>query len=110
MAEQSTWQVEITETAAEMIRGIKDTHVRGKILEAIAGLQQHPERGKPMVGELASYRSLRAVGQRHRILYQIQAEKITVYVVAVGISKEGDRGDIYELTKKLLRLGLLPSQ
>lgn len=107
MAEQSTWQVEITETAAAMIRDIKDTRIRGKILDAIAGLRQHPERGKPLVGELATYRSIRAVGQRYRILYQIEAEKITIYVVAVGIRKEGDKGDVYELTKKLLRLGLL---
>lgn len=109
MAEQSTWQVEIAATAAAMIRGIKDTRIRGKILEAIEGLQQHPERGKPLVGELASYRSLREVGQHYRVIYQIEAEKITIYVVAVGIRKEGDKGDVYELTKKLLRLGLLPS-
>lgn len=107
MAEQSIWQVEITETAAAMIRDIKDTRIRGKILEAIAGLRQHPERGKPLVGELATYRSMRAVGQRYRILYQIEGEKITIYVVAVGLRKEGDKGDVYELTKKLLRLGLL---
>ena len=60
-----------------------------------------------MLGELEGYRSLRAVGQRYRILYAIKEEKVIVYVVAVGIRKEGDKVDVYALAKKLVRLGLL---
>lgn len=102
------WRVEITQTAAEMIRRISDARIRGKILDAITELTHDPElQGKPMVGDLATYRSMRVVGQRYRVLYTIQAGTITVYVVAAGIRKAGEKADIYELAKRLLRLGLL---
>jgi len=32
---------------------------------------------------------------------------IIVYVVALGMRKEGDKRDIYALTRRLIRLGLL---
>jgi len=60
-----------------------------------------------MNDELIGYRSVRVVGQRYRILYTIEAERVPVIVVALGIRKEGDKKDAYELAKKLLRLGLL---
>ncbi len=68
-------------------------------------LAKSPEQqGKLLVGELASFRSVRAVGQRYRIVYRVERREV---VVAVGERKAGDKGDIYELAKKLLRLGLL---
>jgi mRNA interferase RelE/StbE len=71
-------------------------------------LAKSPEQqGKPLVGELASFRSVRAVGQRYRIVYRVERREVVVVIVAVGKRKAGDKGDIYELAKKLLRLGLL---
>lgn len=60
-----------------------------------------------MLGPLQGYRSLRVAGQRYRLIYKVECTIITVYVVAVGIRKEGDRGDIYALAQRLIRLGLL---
>ena len=51
--------------------------------------------------------SLRAEGQRYRIIYRVEGDKVVVMIVAVGIREEGDRGDIYALAQKLVRLGLL---
>jgi mRNA interferase RelE/StbE len=108
MSAAATWSIQLTETAARMVREIKDLRVRDTILQTIRRLEHEPEKqGKPMVSELAGYRSLRAVGQRYRILYQVRAQQVTIYVVAVGIRKEGDKADIYALARKLLRLGLL---
>jgi mRNA interferase RelE/StbE len=59
------------------------------------------------MGELAGYRAVRAVGQRYRIIYRVERGLITVLVVAVGRRKEGDRKDIYELARRLLRQRLL---
>lgn len=102
------WRVEVTETAATMIRRISDARIRGKIIDAIDELKHDPAlKGKPMVGDLARYRSLCVVGQRYRVLYAVAAERVTVFVVAAGIRKDGDKPDIYALAKKLLRLGLL---
>lgn len=63
--------------------------------------------GKPLVGQLAGFRSLRVAGQRFRIIYRIEDERVVVYVVAIGIRAEGSRKDIYSLAKKLVRLGIV---
>ncbi|HEY6405869.1 MAG TPA: type II toxin-antitoxin system RelE/ParE family toxin, partial [Ktedonobacteraceae bacterium] len=71
-------------------------------------LEYEPElQGKPLIDGLASYRSVRAVGQRYRIIYRVDGEQVTVLVVTVGIRKDGDKKDVYQLAKKLIRLGLL---
>jgi mRNA interferase RelE/StbE len=82
--------------------------VRDLIVKRIDDLTEEPEKqGKPLVAELSGYRSLRAAGQRYRIVYRVVNDKITVYIVAVGIRKEGSGVDIYNLAKKLLKLRLI---
>jgi mRNA interferase RelE/StbE len=71
-------------------------------------LESDPElRGKPLDDDLAGYRSLRAVGQRYRIIYRVEPSAVVVVVVAAGIRKEGNREDVYRVAAKLIRLGLL---
>ena len=91
-----------------MLEAIQDRRVRDKIRDRIDGLAEEPEKqGKPLTGELTGYRSLRAVGQRYRIIYRIKEGKVLVLVMALGIRKEGSGKDIYVLAQKLLRLRLL---
>ena len=102
------FQIEITPTALGMINKIQDRRVRAKIIETIDGLAEDPEKkGKPLIAELDGYHSVRAVGQRYRIIYRIDNEKVIVLVVAAGIRKESDKKDIYTLAKKLIRARLL---
>ena len=91
-----------------MLEAIQDRRVRDKIRDRIDGLAEEPEQqGKPLTGELTGYRSLRAVGQRYRIIYRIEEGKVLILVMALGIRKEGSGKDIYVLAQKLLRLRLL---
>jgi len=91
-----------------MLAGIKDKRVQSKIAERIDALETDPEKqGKPLVSTLSGLRSVRTVGQRYRIIYRVEEQRVVVLVVALGLRKEGDKADIYALTKKLLRLGLL---
>jgi mRNA interferase RelE/StbE len=91
-----------------MLEAIEDRRIREKIRDRIDGLAKDPEKqGKALIEELDGYRSLRAAGQRYRIIYKVEDEKIVVLVVAVGIRKEGSKRDIYSLAKKLLRLHLV---
>ena len=91
-----------------MLEAIQDRRVRDKARDPIDGLAEEPEKqGKPLTGELAGYRSLRAVGQRYRIIYRIKEGKVLVLVMSLGIRKEGSGKDIYVLAQKLLRLRLL---
>jgi mRNA interferase RelE/StbE len=91
-----------------MLEAITDRRVREKIATVIDSLESDPEiRGKPLDDDLAGYRSVRAVGQRYRIIYRVEGLTVTVMVVAAGIRKEGSRDDIYRVAAKLIRLGLL---
>lgn len=102
------YTIEITPAALEMLKNVQDRRVRQKIVESIDGLAQEPDKkGKALTADLGSYRSLRAVGQRYRVIYRVRGDKVIVVVVAVGIRKEGDKKDIYALAKKLIRARLL---
>jgi mRNA interferase RelE/StbE len=101
------WPVFITPAAQRMLQAIPDERVRGKIGGVIDRLRQEPEKqGKALLGELAGYRSVRAVGLRYRILHKVEKARVIVIVVAVGLRKEGAKQDIYALARKLLRLRL----
>lgn len=103
-----TFQIELTKIASQMLAEISDRRVREKIAQRINGLTQEPEKqGKPLTGEFTGYRSLRAVGQRYRILYKVERTKVIVIVVAIGLRQEGSQRDIYSLAKKLIRLHLV---
>ena len=91
-----------------MVLEIADRRVQEKILERMTALAAEPElQGKPLDDDLAGYRSIRAVGQRYRIIYRVERTLVTVVVVAAGIRKAGSRKDIYRVAAKLVRLGLL---
>ena len=99
--------ITIQPTALKMLRNIADTRVRQKLVERIDRLADAPlSIGKPLIKDLSGYRSVRAVGQRYRIIYSVQEAAKTVSVIAIGIRKEGDRADIYALAQRLVRLGL----
>src|SRR5438552_10464377 len=101
------WQVEISKPALEHLAQIKDMRVRKKLFERIEQLENEPEtQGKPLRNELSGLHSVRAIGQRYRIIYKVINDKIVVVVVAVGIRKEGDRSDIYRIAEQLMRSGL----
>jgi len=102
------YKIVLTEQAKAMLAGITDRRVREKIGHRIDGLSNDPEKqGKALTGDLAGYRSIRAVGQRYRIIYSVEREDVVVLILAVGIRKQGSRSDLYHLARKLLRLKLL---
>jgi mRNA interferase RelE/StbE len=102
------WQILLTPTALKLLSDISDRRIRESIGAVIDRLTEDPEKqGKALLGELAGFRSIRAVGQRYRIIYQIRGNDIVVVIVAVGIRRDGAKDDIYNLAKKLFRLRLL---
>ena len=103
-----TWQILLTPTALKLLSDISDRRIREKIGAVIDRLTEDPEKqGKALLGELSGLRSIRAVGQRYRLIYQIRGNEVVVVIVAVGIRRDGAKDDIYNLAKKLFRLGLL---
>lgn len=107
-AEIMTHRISLTQTAFKMLGAISDRRVQEKIKEAIDDLAQDPEkRGKPLIGDLTGYRCIRAVGQRYRIIYSVDRNRVLVLVIALGLRKEGSKKDIYELAKKLIKQKLV---
>lgn len=103
-----TWEILLTEIAQSMLMAITDRRLRGKIKDRIDGLSKEPEKqGKVLLGELSGYRSLRAAGQRYRIIYRLEKQTVVILVVAIGLRKDGSKKDVYALAKKLLQLGLI---
>jgi mRNA interferase RelE/StbE len=102
------WQVIITPQARKHLAAITDRRIQEKMKASLRRLEYEPEvQGKPLSDELAGLLSVRAVGQRYRIIYKVDENRVIVFVVALGIRKEGDKKDAYALAKKLARLGLL---
>jgi mRNA interferase RelE/StbE len=99
-----TW----TETALKLVEAISDQRTRRLIVQRAEQLARSPEQqGKPLIGELAGFCSIRAVGQRYRIVYRVERREVAVLIVAAGRRRSGEKSDIYELARKLLRQGLL---
>ncbi len=102
------WQVIIMPQARKQLAAISDRRIQEKIKASLRRLEYEPDQqGKSLRDELAGYRSVRAVSQRYRIIYKVDEERVIVMVVTVGIRKDGDKKDAYELARKLERLGLL---
>jgi mRNA interferase RelE/StbE len=97
------FEIQLTPLALEMLTNIKDKRHQKALISRIDKLKIEPEKqGKPLTGQLINYRSLRAVGQRYRIIYQVENDKVVVLVVGIGLRKEGNKEDIYNLLQKLL--------
>jgi len=102
------WRVEFTKPALEQLQGIKDKRVRDHLFERAEALANDPEnQGKPLRNELSGLRSVRAIGQRYRIIYRVEREKVVVVVIALGLRKGDDRTDIYKIAVKLMRSGYM---
>jgi mRNA interferase RelE/StbE len=102
------YTVVLAQVALDRLKALADRRMKALIFQRIQGLSHDPElQGKAMSGDLAGYRSLRAAGQRWRILYRVDRGKVTVLVVALGPRKEGDSEDVYALAHKLMRRGLM---
>lgn len=101
------YEILITDTCLALIEKIPDKKIQRTILNRIEGLSEEPDKqGKMLVKELSGFRSIHAAG-RYRIIYKVDRRTVIIYILAAGIRKQGDIKDIYKITKKLLKAGLL---
>lgn len=108
MQGQMAYRIEITPTALEALEAITDRRTRAAVSRRIDALAKEPgSQGKALRGELAGLRSVRAAGQRYRVVYQIDEERLRLLVYIVGIRKASSRQDVYALAEKLIRRGLI---
>ncbi|CCQ53186.1 type II toxin-antitoxin system RelE family toxin [Crocosphaera watsonii WH 8501] len=103
MSNNLEYRILLTKQAKQLLKAIKDRREQSLIFKRLEKLKSEPEKqGKALTNELKGYRSIRAVGQRYRIVYQINDQNITVIIVAIGRRKQGDKNDVYEVMRSLL--------
>ena len=103
MSNNLEYRILLTKQAKQLLKAIKDRREQSLIFKRLEKLKSEPEKqGKALTNELKGYRSIRAVGQRYRIVYQINDQNITVIIVAIGRRKQGDNNDVYEVMRSLL--------
>jgi len=104
----SSYTILWTARAQQMLESIGDRRIQEVIITKVEGLSQAPEQqGKPLIGKLMGFRSLRVASQRYRVVYRIERQKVLVIIVAIGIRRDGSKSDIYELAQKLFKVGIL---
>jgi mRNA interferase RelE/StbE len=102
------FEIVLTQTALRLLQSVPDRRLREVIARAIDRLAEEPlKQGKPLRGELAGYRTLRAAGQPYRVIYRVEERRVTVVVVALGIRRDKSEQDIYAVARRLVRLRLL---
>jgi mRNA-degrading endonuclease RelE of RelBE toxin-antitoxin system len=70
MTAAPVYTIKWTETALKLVEAVPDQRIRRLISQRVDQLSHAPEQqGKSLVGELTGFRSVRAVGQRYRIIY-----------------------------------------
>ena len=100
-----TFTVEFTPSALGDLAAISDQRTQQSILNRTKKLNVEPlKQGKPLVADLKNFRSVRAAGQRYRVIYQVVISGDTgiVSVVVIGIRKDGDKKDAYAVARQRL--------
>ena len=103
MSAEGRFRIEFTDAARDDLRAIGDTRTRQAIFSRALALDVEPlAQGKALGGDLKGFRSVRAAGQRYRILYRVGVQGGVVTVAIVGIRKAGDKRDVYRIASKRL--------
>ena len=101
------YKVLISDTCLALLGKVADKKIKRIIMLRIEKLSEDPEKqGKMLTKELSGFRSIHTAG-RYRIIYKVEESTVIVYIMAAGIRKQGDKKDIYKITKKLLKAGLI---
>ena len=108
------FEILLTQQAEADLNAISDTRTATAIEKRIDKLETDAVAlGKELQGDLSGYYSVRAAGQRYRIVYGVASIEATepsdpreadgiVTVLVIGIRKEGDKRDVYRVASKRL--------
>ena len=76
MEQSREYQVVLTKQARKLFKKIKDRREQQLLLDKLEKLKYNPNiQGKALVKELSGYRSVRAVGQRYRIMNYLSSSR-----------------------------------
>jgi mRNA interferase RelE/StbE len=95
------FEIIIVDEARDDLASIKDTRTAQAIARRVDKLEIEPlAQGKPLTDDLKGFYSVRAAGQRYRIVYQVAVLEGRVIIAVIGIRRAGSRTDVYEVARK----------
>lgn len=98
------FQIILAAEARADLLAVGDLKTRKALAGRIDDLAVEPlKQGKPLTGDLKHYRSVRAAGQRYRIIYQVAVTAGQVVVAVIGIRQAGSKRDAYAVAEKRLK-------
>ena len=93
------FSIQWTEKAESLLNQIKDTTLRKRISARATRLKIEPvKQGEPLKYALSGLYSVPAA-QRYLIIYEVNVAELIVTIHAVGIHRQGDRADVYNVVK-----------
>ncbi|MBK6765430.1 MAG: type II toxin-antitoxin system mRNA interferase toxin, RelE/StbE family [bacterium] len=102
------YTVVVTRTGADTLKQKTEKRILRLLDEKIRGLAHVPEQqGEPLRDEFEGYRALHVIGNRYRIIYRVERDIVSVFVVGAGIRKAEDKQDVYAVMRRYVRLGLI---
>ena len=91
------YEIQWTEKAVSLLEQIKDTALRSRIAARAERLKTEPgKQGEPLKYALSGLYST-PVARRYLIIYEVKEDEPVVIIHAVGIHRQGDRADVYNL-------------
>ncbi|MGJ3244687.1 MAG: type II toxin-antitoxin system RelE family toxin [Elainellaceae cyanobacterium] len=82
MIDPSLYKIRLTPLALRRLTDISDVHDRTLVGDRLHRLKKEPEtQGKPLIGKLFGYRSVRTDNHCHRIIYRLEHQTIVVVMV-----------------------------
>ena len=94
------YRVEVDDFALQDLTDL-DTRTREACLKRIVQLENDADiQGKVLTDELFGYRALKLLNRQYRVIYEVRKQADLVLVVVVGLRREGDKNDVYEIAKR----------
>ena len=93
------FEIQWTEKAVALLEQIKDTALRRRIVARAERLKTEPvKQGEPLKYALFGLYST-SVARRYLLIYEVSEDESVVIVHAVGIHRQGDRADVYNVVE-----------
>lgn len=93
------FEVQWTEKAESLLSQIKDTTLRKRIVARANRLKAEPvKQGEPLKYALSGFYSA-PVAQRYLLIYQVKQDELIVIIHAVGIHRQGEKSDVYNVVE-----------
>ncbi len=98
-----TCKLVITDEARENLTAVRNPVIREQLIKRIDVLADNLESGKHLRGILTGYRSLWASRNRYRFIYRFIKEEERVVIIAIGLRKSKDFGEVYKSLRRLIK-------